>query len=240
MKKLTYLLFLAIGVTACSVESIDSTENLLTADMKFKSQSSVTITPPDGVLCAGEELTFSVSVTTDKQFQVQMLNDDLADWDQVHQESQGQTGSKYFNVILAEGENTFRYTNQSGGGWTYYSTTFTGIDCSDCDNSLVVDFVCEETKTATFTFTAVEAGPIVIQGGLSANAEITSQNSNVLESVWHQSTGGPSSVTRWVGEVDACEEVTITIIFTGGNGIGEWTAKRGEDLLGSTDAQECN
>ncbi len=34
MKKFTYLLFLAIGVTACSVESIDSTENLLTADAK--------------------------------------------------------------------------------------------------------------------------------------------------------------------------------------------------------------
>src|SRR5690606_41886890 len=40
MKKLTYLLFLTIGVTACNVESIDSTENLIVADAKFKIQQS--------------------------------------------------------------------------------------------------------------------------------------------------------------------------------------------------------
>lgn len=40
MRKLTYLLFLAIGVTACSVESMDSTEELLTADAKFEIQEA--------------------------------------------------------------------------------------------------------------------------------------------------------------------------------------------------------
>ncbi len=41
MKKLTYLLFLAIGVTACSVESIDSTENLVVADAKANLKNQV-------------------------------------------------------------------------------------------------------------------------------------------------------------------------------------------------------
>lgn len=36
MKKLIYLTFLAIGMTGCSVESLDSTDNLVTADMKAK------------------------------------------------------------------------------------------------------------------------------------------------------------------------------------------------------------
>ena len=39
MKKLIYLFILAIGFTSCSVESIDSTENLLVADLKAKAQN---------------------------------------------------------------------------------------------------------------------------------------------------------------------------------------------------------
>lgn len=45
MKKLTYLLFLVIGVTSCSVESMDSTENLLTADAKHQLTAQETLNP---------------------------------------------------------------------------------------------------------------------------------------------------------------------------------------------------
>ncbi len=48
MKKLTYLLFLAIGVTACSVESMDSTENLLTADLKAPQITAAYAGPGEG------------------------------------------------------------------------------------------------------------------------------------------------------------------------------------------------
>jgi len=47
------LLFLAIGVTACSVESMDSTENLLTADAKVKLASTTSI-EFDETVCVGE------------------------------------------------------------------------------------------------------------------------------------------------------------------------------------------
>ncbi len=239
MKKLTYLLFLAIGVTACSVESIDSTENLITADAKFRSQSAVTITAPEGVLCVGETYMFSVDVNTTSNFQVQQLIGGV--WTQVHLANQGQTGSAPFAVVLEEGENSFRYTNQgSGSNWVVYPSTFTGTDCNTCEDSLEVDLECGETNTATFTFTAEEAGSIVIQGGLTSGTTITSSGSNVLTRVDHQSAGGPSNVTRWEGVVEACDEVTVTISFTGGNGIGDWSAKRGEEVLGSSEAQECN
>lgn len=241
MKKLTYLLFLAIGVTACSVESIDSTENLLTADAKFRIQSTVTITAPEGVLCVGELYVFSVNVNTDSNFQVQQ-KDINGDWQQVYLANKGLTGSDSFEVVLVEGENYFRYTNQNGGGFVENSSSFTGVVCTPCENSLVAELTCEDNKTATFTFTTVDAGPIVIQGGLTNGTTITNASSNVLvRNTTHQSVqNSNSNVTRWEGDVEACEVVTVTITFTGGNGIGDWSAKRGEEVLGTTEAQACS
>jgi hypothetical protein len=40
MKKLIYVAFLAIGITGCSVESLDSTDNLLTADAQLERLSN--------------------------------------------------------------------------------------------------------------------------------------------------------------------------------------------------------
>lgn len=40
MKKLIYVAFLAIGITGCSVDSLDSTDKLTTADAKFKIQEA--------------------------------------------------------------------------------------------------------------------------------------------------------------------------------------------------------
>lgn len=239
MKKLIYLFILGIGFTSCSIEPLDSTENLLTADAKFRSLSTVTITPPAGVLCAGDELTFNVDVNTGSNFQVQQKIN--GEWEQVYIANQGQNGSKPFTVVLALGANEFRYTNQgSGSNFVNYSSTFEGIDCNTCENSLVADLSCASTKTATFTFTAVEAGAIVIQGGLTNGTTILEASSNVLlRNSTHQSVqNSNANVTRWEGDVDACEVVTINIEYSGGNGIGDWSAKRGEEVLGATDALE--
>jgi hypothetical protein len=136
-----------------------------------------------------------------------------------------------------------RKTGSSGVGGGVLTTVNTaysliGICCQDL---LTADLACGATNTATFKFTATESGPIVIQGGLTAGTSIVSANSNVLTlNPGHSSAGGPSNVTRWEGNVVACEEVTITIVFTGGNGIGDWSAKRGEVVLGATPAQACN
>ncbi len=241
MKKFTYLLFLAIGVTSCSVESIDSTENLLTADAKFHSQSVVTITTPSGDLCANQELWFTVDVNTGSNFQVQQWVD--GEWEQVHLAAQGQSGSESFAVVLAEGENSFRYTNQgSGPNWTNYPTTFTGVNCDTCENSLEAVLLCGEVNTLTVTFTAEEAGPIVVQGGLTNGTTILSATSiGLTRNLTHASIeNSNSNVTRWEGDVEECKEVSVTITFSGGNGIGDWSAKRGEEVLGETEEQACN
>jgi hypothetical protein len=245
MKRLTYLLFLAIGVTGCSVDSIDSTENLLTADSRFRTQSTVTIAAPEGELCAGEVYLFSVNVNTSSNFQVQQKVD--GQWVQVNLAPQGQSGSVSFEVILAEGDNFFRHTNQgSGPNWVEYSTSFTGVDCNSCENLLVADLVCGDVNTLTLTFTAEEAGPIVIQGGLTNGTTINSASSNVLEkNTSHPGQGNSNAnVTRWEGDIEACEVVKITIEFIGGEGVGDWTAKRGVDdnevTLGETEDIKCN
>ena len=125
---------------------------------------------------------------------------------------------------------------QIAGGGTY---DLIGV-CGDCENELTTELtICEGEKTLTVTFRAEEAGDVVIQGGLTNDAVIISATSNLLTlNENHPSAGGSSSVTRWEGEVDACELVTITIVFTGGNGVGDWTAKRGDTTLDEADSIE--
>lgn len=62
MKKLIYLFILGIGFTSCSVESLDSTENLLTADAsaKLKASNTSSMVFLDNV-CASEETIITVN-----------------------------------------------------------------------------------------------------------------------------------------------------------------------------------
>jgi hypothetical protein len=110
------------------------------------------------------------------------------------------------------------------------------LDCSsggDCDNA---------TKTLTVTFTAGEEGDYVIQGGLTANATIhcAVADKDFMLNTEHNSAGGPSKVTRWEGSLGACETVTIEINYSGGNGVGGWSAKKNDVTHGSSLEQGCN
>jgi len=113
----------------------------------------------------------------------------------------------------------------------------------DCAPGLSVDLSCNgNNHTATFTFFAEEAGPIVIQGGLTNGSFNVSGSSNILtQNTTHPTTNrSRANVTRWEGYVEACEEVSITINFSGGNGIGSWTAQQDGNILGSILSQSCN
>jgi hypothetical protein len=128
--------------------------------------------------------------------------------------------------------------SQEKVSYTDYDLVFE--DCG-CNNELTAELTCEENRTLTITFTAEEAGPIVIQGGLTNGTHITSATSNVLtQNKGHQSGNSNANVTRWEGDVEACEVVTITLEFTGGDGVGDWTAKRNEVVLDETDSIECS
>lgn len=65
MKKILYLFILGIGFTSCSVDSIDSSENLLTADAKFKANAAnkTTLDIPTLTLVSSTENTLTLRVT---------------------------------------------------------------------------------------------------------------------------------------------------------------------------------
>jgi hypothetical protein len=222
------LSFLLAGFfTACEKENLEL--NSL-SELEFRGESGP-LSWNDA--CPGDDLTLTLTGTGAKQIQ----QDVDGDWVNVA------SGPNNSDPLVATVENVqegtylFRY-RVGGGGFT--EVTITIEPC--CVNDLSVVLVCGETRMASFTFTAEEAGPIVIQGGLTAGAVIVSATSNVLtQNTTHSSVvNSTASVTRWEGDVDACTEVTVTITFTGGNGIGDWTAKRGEVTLGSTDEESCN
>jgi hypothetical protein len=131
----------------------------------------------------------------------------------------------------------------SGGGppIVFSNVTYSLIGACGCEDEFSAELTCGDENTLVVTFTAEEAGYYVVQGGLTAGASIVSATSNGLTLMpGHPSAGGPSSVTRWEGEIGECETVTVTITFTGGNGVGSWSAKLGGETKGSSDDQSCN
>lgn len=258
MKKLIYLTFLAIGMTGCSVESMDS-EQLLTADAKFKAQEvEKSMHLEETEICFGEAPTFVFNfpqafngpnpTDTDIRLQVE-TSPGSGDWINVTTLEYSGAGPEEYTLggdFLKIGTYSFR-AQIEGGNPHANVATLDVIKCAECVNELTATLTCgEDFKTAYFTFTAEEAGPVVIQGGLTNGTTILNASSDLLErNEGHQSVqNSNSNVTRWEGVVEACEVVTITIEYEDGNGIGNWSAKRGEgddeEILGTTDALECN
>jgi hypothetical protein len=131
-----------------------------------------------------------------------------------------------------------------GGSGTAFQTgiiTHNLQEVCGCDDEFDAALTCGEVNTLVVSFKAAEAGDYVIQGGLTAGATILSATANGLTlNPTHPSAGGPSSVTRWEGAIGECGEVTVTITFTGGNGVGSWSAKLGEETKGYSESQSCN
>ncbi len=247
MKKLTYLLFLAIGVTACSVESIDSTENLLTADAKFKVQEvEKSMTLLNETICEGEApvfvLTFPQNTIgqgkTDVKIQVETTTGEWVSFKDLTYYDGGTKNYTYDGNLLLFGTYNFRASIGSGG--FDYKATLEVDDCKTCDNLLIAELTCGDVNTLTITFTAEEAGPIVIQGGLNAKAIRIGGVGVGLEETTKPGASGNASVSRWEGNLTACQEVNVTINFTGGNSVGNWTAERNEVELGAAQAADCS
>jgi len=121
------------------------------------------------------------------------------------------------------------------------------VDCED-EFSAVLDCTDPDAKTLTVTFTAENAGDYVIQGGLTAGAVIGSSSATAgfEQNTLHRSWTGPNParVTRWEGSLDECETVTVTITYSGGAGVGSWSAKSIVDgvevVNGESEDQDCD
>ena len=120
-------------------------------------------------------------------------------------------------------------------------------ECTDCESAFTSTLTCgdgdecENTLVVTFE-TGDYAGPVVIQGGLTAKTTIceASATGGLTLNTNHPSTNSKANVTRWEGEVEECTTYTITITFTGGDGVGDWSAKDPDgNLLGWYDELEC-
>lgn len=260
MKKIIYLMILALGVSGCSVESYDSNEDLITVDAKGKNQllqeeeSPVTFSPRQ--VCAGELTEYCLSFPQDvagpnlKETNVlidlKVQGDDLTtdEFEEFYYvellRGKGHTQA-CFQYSFEKGTYKIRYKTTGSEGTDWTNETIVVDPCTECTNNLTAELTCDDTRILNINFTAEESGPIVIQGGLTRGTEILNQESNILtQNTTHSSvTNSNSNVTRWEGEVEACQEVNILIEFTGGEGIGEWSAKRGEEVLGTTEEQSC-
>lgn len=144
MKKLTYLLFLAIGVTGCSVESIDSTENFSTADLKAAVVANEFVVP-EGI-CAGEPAEFMINAPTGSNLQVQQYDPLTDNYIQVYKTSTSTANpQKFWLSFPTAGTYQLRYKAGSGG---FDDVEVVVTDC--CEESFT--YVDNENGTYTFTY----------------------------------------------------------------------------------------
>src|SRR5690606_18111858 len=178
IKKLSFLLFLAIGITGCSVESVDSTENLLTANAMV-AVSAFSITPP-AIICAGLPATFSYAAPVRSNLQVRRLVG--GEWVQVYHNNKSNNLTESFALNFATaGTYSLRYKNEQG-----FSEPFTVrvINCNTCDES----FSYSTNLDGTYTFTYVPAEDI-----LGAEVVFTFPQSVVVSGyVWENWNGNSS------------------------------------------------
>ena len=178
MKKIYYLIFLAIGISGCSVESIDSTEVLFTADAKVKLTEVKNFIVPTEI-CAGAEATFSIEAAVGSNLQVQQLI--AGDWVQVYHSNSSTSNPQNFNLLFEEaGDYSLRYKIGSGG---FTEKSVTVLDCNDCEESF--SYVSNGDNTYTFYYTPAEdmEGAVVVftfaqSAYLSGLSEDYSQNGN--------------------------------------------------------------
>lgn len=254
MKKLFYLVILGAGIIGCTTDSIES-ENLESFDAKAKTQEvENSMSLAESEICYGEAPVFELEFPqrfngpneADTRIKIQIEtypgSEEWEEFADLNYSGAGPEEYVYEDELLEEGTYSFRANFLGSGGGPGHNASLDVVDCSECTNELTADLTCGEVNTLLVTFTAEEAGPVVIQGGLTNGTTITSKESNVLTANDNHPSvvNSNANVTRWEGDVDACEEVTITIAFEGGNGIGDWTAKRGGELLGETEDQECD
>lgn len=254
MKKLFYLVILGAGIIGCTTDSIES-ETLESYDAKLKAQEvENSMSLEEAEICYGETPVFELEFPqrlngpneADTRIKIQIETyPGSGEWEEFADLTYSGSGPEeyvYNKELLEEGTYSFRANFLGSGDGPGHNVILDVVDCSECTNELTADLTCGELNTLNITFTAEEAGPVVIQGGLTSGTVIKSKESNVLTA--NESHSGAvnsnANVTRWEGEVEACEEVTITIEFEGGNGIGDWTVERDdEELLGETEEQAC-
>lgn len=161
MKKVIYLFILGIGFTGCSIESLDSAEDMLTLDAKAKQQAEQNgkFVVPE-LICAGEPAEFYFEAPVNTNLQVQQLNN--GEWVQVYQISKSTSNPQIFELTFAAaGDYQLRYKIGSGG-FTEIKVTVQNCGCEESfsytdngDGTYAFTYIPEEDMEAAelvFTF----------------------------------------------------------------------------------------
>ena len=241
MKKFIYLFILALGFTSCSVESIDSTENLLMADMKIKIQQvekSMTLKAEE--ICEGDAPVFVFNFPQDTKgngdpkdtdVHIQLHNSDIDVWESFKKLSYAGAGPEEYTFedeVLAKGTYSFRASIGSGG-FDYYATLDV-VECG-CDESF--SYVDHGDGTYTFTYKAEED---------MDNAELTMTfpQANVeAPEGWHNNDKGNSSAWKNSINLEACSTYNWTFTLTSDcNNIGQNVANLWTDFNVGEDSKK--
>ncbi|HSP40312.1 MAG TPA: hypothetical protein VLN46_02690 [Gillisia sp.] len=211
MKKLIYLFILAIGFTSCSVESMDSTENLLTADMKIKIQQvDKSMTLLDSEICEEDAPSFVVNFPqnengqgkTDVKIQIE-TSPGSGVWESFMDETYYDAGPKTITANNALAKGTYSYRASIGSGGFNYYATLNVVPCG-CEES----FSYVDNEDGSYTFTYIPAEDM-----LGAEVVFTFAQGvevNGLDDSW--STNGVTRQSEM--NLEACEEYSWTITLT--------------------------
>jgi hypothetical protein len=196
--------------------------------------------------CVGDVVVFTLAGWTGTQtVTLQYWDTAINDWAHFPgSPSNNASSPKSFEMTFAEAGNyQLRYNIAGGGNPKNITGNYILIENCGCVDAFAAVLDCTgDTKVLTVTYSAEEAGDYVVQGGLTNGTTIVSATSvGLTQNFDHPSLqNSNANVTRWEGYIGACETVTVTIEYTGGAGVGSWTAKLGEETTGSSADQGCN
>lgn len=151
MKKLIYLFTLGVGFTSCSVDSLDSTENLLTADASLKNQMTNEFEIPVGI-CAGVPAEFKLNAPVGSNLQVQQYNEISGEWEQVYKTPNSTSNPQNFSLTFPSAD-TYQLRYKAGSGGFSNAMDVRVANCG-CDESFT--YVDNQDGTYTFTYIAGE------------------------------------------------------------------------------------
>ncbi|SDS15887.1 hypothetical protein [Christiangramia echinicola] len=245
MKKILFPIMLVFAFYGCSVESLESSEEIITVDAKGKNTvQSADINEfeyPTEDVCVDSEATFTFNVPVGTNIQIQELIG--GEWIQVTQDNGTTTNPQIYTMSWnVPGVHYFRYKAGSGGFTEIAPITV--VDCSECEES----FSHVTNPDGSYTFTYIPADDL-------ENAEIIFTFAQSVVTNWvessHETVWDHRGVTEHAFlDLVACETYEWQVILDkncSGNSPNSnvWTNFKVNDVSKKTEntpnlTQSCN
>lgn len=218
-------------MTGCSVESLDSTDNLLTAEAKFKIQEvEKSMHLLESEICFSEAPVFVFdfpqnqngphSASTDIKLQIETYpgSDEWEAFEDLTYSGSGPEEYTYEDEVLEIG--TYSFRAKIGAGGFEYLATLNIVDCSDCEES----FSYVDNEDGTYTFTYVPEEDMV-----DANLVFTFAQGVAVDGLEGWTSNGVTKQMKM--DLEACETYSWTVgLDTDCRGVGQPNANLWTDF----------